>query len=114
VALRRLLRSADLDADAYESGNEFLKALQTTVPDCVVLDLQMLEMSGLKLQQRLRDSGISLPVVILTGHDELGMQVRCLNAGASAYVRKPIDGKALVEAIVQATSETPFRKCRGR
>jgi FixJ family two-component response regulator len=50
VALRRLLRSADLDADAYESGTEFLKALQTTVPDCVVLDLQMLEMSGLKLQ----------------------------------------------------------------
>jgi FixJ family two-component response regulator len=103
-ALRRLLRSADLDTDAYGSANEFLTSLQTAVPDCVVLDLQMPEMSGLELQQRLRDSSISLPVVILTGQDEPGMHTRCLDAGASAYLCKPIDGKALVEAISRAIS----------
>jgi FixJ family two-component response regulator len=104
-ALRRLLRSAGLDAEAYGSGREFLEALARTVPDCLVLDLQMPEMSGLELQQSLKDGGIRLPVVIVTGHDEPGMQARCMVAGASAYLRKPIDGKALLEAINRAIAE---------
>jgi FixJ family two-component response regulator len=110
-ALRRLLRSADLDTEAYGSGHEFLDTLETIMPDCVVLDLQMPEMSGLELQKRLRDSGLSLPVVIVTGHDEPGMRARCLAAGVSAYLRKPIDGKALVEAISRAISEAPLHNC---
>ena len=109
-ALRRLLRSADLDAEMYGCGSEFLKTLQASVPDCVVLDLQMPEMSGLELQRHLKSRGLALPVVIVTGHDEPGMQARCLEAGANAYLRKPIDGKALVEAISQAISEMAARK----
>ncbi len=103
-ALRRLLRLADFDAEAYGSGHEFLEALNARMPDCIVLDLQMPEMSGLELQQQLKSEGIALPVVIVTGRDEPGMQARCLAAGASAYLRKPIDGKALVAAISRAIS----------
>lgn len=109
-ALRRLLRSADLDTEMYGSGSEFLETLQTSVPDCIVLDLQMPEMSGLELQEHLKNRGLSLPVVVVTGHDEPGMQARCLEAGANAYLRKPIDGKALMEAISQAISEMATRK----
>ena len=109
-ALRRLLRSADLDTETYGSGSEFLKTLQASVPDCVVLDLQMPEMSGLELQHHLRSRGLSLPVVIVTGHDEPGMQTRCLEAGANAYLRKPIDSKALMEAINHAIIEMASRK----
>jgi FixJ family two-component response regulator len=109
-ALRRLLRSAELDAETYGCGSEFLKALPTSVPDCVVLDLQMPEMSGLELQQHLRSRGLSLPVVIVTGHDEPGLQARCLEAGANGYLRKPIDSRALVEAISRAISEMAGRK----
>jgi FixJ family two-component response regulator len=109
-ALRRLLRSAGLDTEMYGSGSEFLETLRASVPDCVVLDLQMPEMSGLELQQHLRNRGLLLPVVIVTGHDEPGMQARCLEAGANAYLRKPIDGRALVEAISRAISEMASRK----
>src|SRR5262245_61436229 len=109
-ALRRLLRTADLDAEMYGCGSEFLKTLQSSLPDCVVLDLQMPEMSGLELQHHLKSRGLALPVVIVTGHDEPGMQARCLEAGANAYLRKPIDGKALVEAINNAISEMAARK----
>lgn len=110
-ALRRLLRSADFDAEAYGSGSEFLRALRTAVPDCAILDLQMPEMTGLELQQRLKDSRVSLPVIVVTGHDEPGMQMRCLKAGAIAYLRKPIDGKALLEAVGRAISRPPSPKC---
>ncbi len=101
-ALQRLLRSVNLDADAYESGRAFLSALRNARPDCLVIDLQMPEMNGLELQQHLSEHGIHLPVVVITGHDEPGMQAQCMAAGASTYLRKPLDDKVLLEAISTA------------
>jgi FixJ family two-component response regulator len=101
-ALQRLLRSINLDADAYGSGREFLAALAGAMPDCLVLDLQMPEMNGLELQQQLAESGVRLPVVVITGHDEPGMRAQCMAAGASMYLRKPLDDKVLLEAISTA------------
>jgi FixJ family two-component response regulator len=98
-ALCRLLRSFDIEAEAYESGKEFLEALRSTLPDCLVLDLRMPDMSGLELQQRLTDAGIRLPTVVITGYDDPGMQSKCLAAGAATYLRKPLDDKALLRAI---------------
>jgi FixJ family two-component response regulator len=110
-ALARLLRASDLDADAYGSAEQFLESLQTSAPDCLVLDLQMPEMNGLALQRELVRTGIRLPVVIITGHDEPGMGGRCLGAGVGAYLRKPLDGKALLAAIedaINASSASDF------
>jgi FixJ family two-component response regulator len=101
-ALTRLLRVSDLDADAYSSAQQFLESLRTSAPDCLVLDLQMPEMSGLTLQRELVRTGIRLPVVIITGHDEPGMQARCVAAGVAAYLRKPLDEKTLLAAIDNA------------
>lgn len=101
-ALQRLLRSVNLDADAYGSGREFLDALGAARPDCLVLDLQMPEMNGLELQQHLAETGIHLPVVVITGHDEPGMRAQCMAAGASTYLRKPLDDQVLLEAIKRA------------
>ena len=101
-ALARLLRASDLDADAYGSAQQFLDSLQTSVPDCLVLDLQMPEMDGLALQRELGRAGIRLPIVVITGHDEPGMQARCLAAGAAAYLRKPLKEKTLLAAIEAA------------
>ena len=109
-ALQRLLRSVNLDADAYGSGREFLEALGDARPDCLVLDLQMPEMNGLELQQHLADTGIHLPVVVITGHDEPGMRAQCMAAGASTYLRKPLDDKVLLEAIDRAIATESRRE----
>jgi CheY-like chemotaxis protein len=93
-ALARLLRTSDLDADAYGSAEQFLASLQTSVPDCLVLDLQMPVMDGLALQRTLGRSGRRLPIVVITGHDEPGMHARCLAAGASAYPQAARGGDA--------------------
>ncbi len=106
-ALARLLRASDLDADTYGSAQQFLESLQTSVPDCLVLDLQMPEMNGLALQQELGRAGMRLPIVVITGHDEPGMQARCLAAGAAAYLRKPLDGGVLLAAIEAAINLAP-------
>jgi FixJ family two-component response regulator len=104
-ALRRLLRAADLDAEAYGSGREFLAVLARNPPDCLVLDLQMPDMSGLELHQRLAESGVRLPVIVITGHDQPGMQARCIAAGIATYLRKPLEDKTLLAAINAAIGD---------
>ena len=101
-ALKRLLRAANLDADTFASGRDFLDSLAAQVPDCVVLDLHMPGMNGLDIQQQLARGGLPLPIVIITGHDEPLARAQCLSAGAAAYLRKPLDDVALLDAIHRA------------
>jgi FixJ family two-component response regulator len=102
-ALQRLLRAADLDADTFASAEDFLASLpQAAPPDCLVLDLQMPGTSGLDLQQQIVRAGLPVPIVVITGHDAPGMRVRCLAAGASAYLRKPLEAGKLLAAIEAA------------
>jgi FixJ family two-component response regulator len=103
-ALCRLLRAADLEAIAYESAAEFLETLKVRVPDCLVLDLQMPGMSGLELQQHLAEISVTLPIVVITGHDDATIRSMCMAAGASTYLSKPIDESELLAAINDAIS----------
>jgi FixJ family two-component response regulator len=102
-ALQRLLRASDLDAETFASAEDFLASLpQAAPPDCLVLDLRMPGTSGLDLQRQVVRAGLRLPIVVITGHDEPGMQARCLAAGASAYLRKPLEAGTLLAAIEAA------------
>jgi len=101
AALVRLFRSADFDAFAFASARAFLSEFRDLGIDCVVLDLQMPEMTGLDLLRYLSAvyPHVSLPVVMITAHDEPGSCERCLAAGAAAYIRKPVEGTVLVDKI---------------
>jgi FixJ family two-component response regulator len=101
-ALRRLLRAANLDADTFASGRDFIDSLAAQLPDCIVLDLHMPGMNGLDVQQQLARSGLQLPIVVITGHDEPLARSQCLSAAAAAYLRKPLDDEALLDAIHRA------------
>lgn len=107
-ALQRLLRASDMDADTFGSAEDFLASLpQASLPDCLVLDLQMPGTSGLDLQRQVVRARLELPIVVITGHDEPGMQARCLAAGASAYLRKPLEAGTLLAAIEAAIDPAP-------
>jgi FixJ family two-component response regulator len=107
-ALQRLLRASDLDADTFASAEDFLASLpQGPLPDCLVLDLQMPSTGGLDLQRELVRAGPQVPTVVITGHDEPGMEARCLAAGASAYLRKPLEAGTLLAAIEAAINPAP-------
>ena len=102
TALRRLMRSADLDVETFPSGGEFLEALKTHRPDCVVLDLQMPQVNGFDVLSRLGQREVRIPVVVITGHDTPEARTGALASGAAAYLRKPVDGSVLLDTIAAA------------
>lgn len=104
-ALRRLFLAVGIDVETFASGDEFLESVKIHRPDCAVIDLHLPGLTGLEVQQRLARAGVRLPTVIITGHDQAGVAERVLAAGASAYLRKPLDEERLLAAIESAVRE---------
>ena len=93
------MRSAGLTVETFGSGAEFLKSLETGLPDCVVLDLHMPHMDGFNVQTHLARKCAALPVIIVTGHDFPEARERAMAGGASAFLRKPVLDRTLLDAI---------------
>jgi FixJ family two-component response regulator len=110
TALCRLLRTAGIEAKAFESASDFLQSLQERQPDCLVLDVQMPGMNGLELQQRLKDLALGLPVIMITGRDEASIHAICMAMGAKAYLRKPLNDDDLLDAVDRAISGRSTRR----
>jgi FixJ family two-component response regulator len=102
-ALARLLRAFSHQVRTYRSGREFLNSLNIAVPTCVIVDLQMDDMTGLELLRNLADTGAKIPAIVVTAHDEAGMRHRCEAAGAAAFLVKPVMRDPLLDAIRAAT-----------
>jgi FixJ family two-component response regulator len=102
-ALSRLLRTRAIHAKAYASAQEFLAALPDGLPECLVVDLQMPEMTGLDLLQHLSRRGIRIPTIIITAHGDSGVRERCEAAGAVAFLSKPVQDTSLFAAIDEAS-----------
>ncbi|HZJ16697.1 MAG TPA: response regulator [Chthoniobacteraceae bacterium] len=102
TALRRLLHSAGLAVEVFDSGPAFLAALTGNRPDCAVLDLHMPDMTGFEVLARLADMQIGVPVVAMTGHDAPHAEEIARRFGAAAYLRKPMNDRVLLDAIFTA------------
>jgi FixJ family two-component response regulator len=101
-AMCRLLRTAGFDSRGFASGQEFLEAWLQDPPDCVVLDLQMPGLSGIEVQYQLNRLPQRAATIFITAHDRPQARQECLEAGATAYLRKPVDAHTLLETIRQA------------
>jgi two-component system response regulator FixJ len=106
LAVRRsisfMLKTAGMAVDVFESGEAFLKVAGSLDPGCVLLDVRLGGIDGLAVQQLLRDRGIMLPVIIITGHGDVGLAVRAMKAGAVDFIEKPFEKATLIGAIAQA------------
>lgn len=107
-ALVRLLRSMGYIARAFTSGADFLQNWPANKPECLLLDLQMPEMSGVDVQRALNHAGASVPVVIITAHDSPSSRAECLREGAIAYLCKPVEESALLD-VLQLVNLTPVK-----
>ena len=101
-ALARLLRTRAFKVKAYTSAREFLAELPAGLPECLIVDLQMPEMTGLELQRHLMRSGVRIPTIVITAHNEAGARERCESAGAVAFLSKPLQDTTLLAAIDDA------------
>jgi FixJ family two-component response regulator len=100
-ALSSLIASAGLQVSSFGSALEFLKAEKPDAPACLVLDLELPDISGLDLQQELA-SREAPPIVFITGHGDVPSSVRAMKAGAVEFLSKPFGEQELLNAIDSA------------
>ena len=93
--------------DTYATSSPFLESLARSRPDCLILDLQMPGMSGVDVLQYLNQRHIRIPTIVITAHDNEGSCEACLNAGALAYLRKPLGAGQLVATIEKICRPPP-------
>jgi FixJ family two-component response regulator len=101
-ALESLVRSAGLKVEAFDSAQEFLKRGRTDGPSCLVLDVRMPGLSGLELQQRLKNLKREIPIIFITGHGDIPMSVQAMKAGAVEFLMKPHIDQNLLDAVQAA------------
>ena len=104
-SLRWLIESVGRTVETYESARAFLDNHYPGHSGCLLLDVRMPGMSGLELQSQLESHDIRLPVIILTGHGDVGMAVKAMKAGALDFIEKPFDDELLLAAIEKALAE---------
>lgn len=97
-----MLKTSGYDVQSWESGVSFLKEGRHLARGCVLLDVRMPEMDGLEVQDAMKQRGLELPVVILTGHGDVSIAVRAMKAGAIDFIEKPFEKATLVSAIEAA------------
>ena len=112
-----LMKRNGLEAQVYPDAQSFLKAYKPAAPGCLVVDLNMPGMSGLELQQTLKESGVTLPVIFLSGRADVPKAVRAVREGAIDFLEKPFDYKrvvALIEECLQRDAEAHAAQERRR
>jgi len=97
--LRRIVASLSYSTVEFASGKAFLAALDGGTIACVLLDLHMPELNGIDVMLRMRADDKMVPVILITGGDDAKMKERCMRAGASAYLIKPLTREAILQAI---------------
>lgn len=101
-SLRLLLETAGYRVETFPSGKALLSALRPDEDACLVVDVKMPELGGLEVQERLRASGFSLPVVIITGHGDVPLAVQAMKSGVMDFVEKPFTEEVILTAIARA------------
>jgi two-component system response regulator MprA len=91
TALGRALRMENYDIELFEDGLSALKSIQLRAPDAIVLDLQLPDIDGLEICRRIRRSGDTTPILMLTARDAVNDRVAGLDVGADDYLVKPFD-----------------------
>jgi two-component system response regulator FixJ len=97
-----MLKTTGHVVETYESGDALLKAVGHLNDGCILLDIRMPGMDGLEVQDMLRKRGVSLPIVIMTGHGDISLAVRAMKAGAVDFIEKPFDSDVLLSALEEA------------
>ena len=109
--IAQLAEAVDLKAKTFSSAQEFLDSYAPEESGCVILDVRMPGMSGIKLQTRLRDQDIHIPIIFITGHGDVPMAAQAFKNGAVDFIEKPFRNQDLLDQIQEALArDTRFRQ----
>lgn len=111
-AIRRstsfVLKTSGFAVKAWPSGRAFLKEVRHAPLGCILLDIRMPDMDGLEVQEQLNERGITMPVIVMTGHGDVSIAVQAMKAGAVDFIEKPFE-KAILMAAIDAAFERILR-----
>lgn len=97
--IQSLLTSAGFSVDTFPTAKMFLNHPRPDRPACVILDVRMPGLSGLDLQQELTKTGVSIPIIFITGHGNVRMTAQAMKAGAVEFLTKPFREQELIDAV---------------
>ena len=101
-AVERVLKFHGFDVQVFESVEGFLRDARIDDAACLVVDINLKGRSGIDLRRDLERSGVTLPVIFITGGDNGATRKAALRAGCVAYLHKPFTSRLLIDAIEQA------------
>jgi FixJ family two-component response regulator len=101
-SLELLIRSAGWQPETFNSAQEFLARPRTSLPNCLILDVNLPDLSGLDLQTLVSVERTDTPIIFVTGYGDVPMTVRAMKAGAVEFLTKPFSDDALLAAVAQA------------
>jgi FixJ family two-component response regulator len=98
-SLESLISVAGWQPETFASAQEFLARPRPLVPSCLILDVNLPDLSGLDLQKRIAADRIEMPIIFITGYGDVPMTVQAMKAGAVEFLTKPFGDDALLTAI---------------
>jgi FixJ family two-component response regulator len=110
VAMESLFESVGLATRTYGTARDFLNAPVTDTPGCVVVDVRLPDMNGLEFQAQLTQTGVHLPVVMITGYGDIPMSVRAMKHGAVDFLAKPFRDQDMLDAVIAAIERDRQRR----
>jgi two-component system response regulator FixJ len=105
-SLSILIETAGFHVEAFESATAALTRCRAHKPACVLTDVRMPGMDGLEFQSKLVESGIDVPVIIMTGHGDVPLAVRAMKVGASDFIEKPFSDEVILASIADAIAKS--------
>jgi FixJ family two-component response regulator len=109
-ALESLFSSVGIQTHTYATGGDFLSAEVANRPGCIVLDVRLPDMNGLEFQTRLIQSGVRIPVVMMTGFGDIPMSVHAMKSGAVDFLPKPFHDQDMLDAVMAAIERDRQRR----
>lgn len=103
--LGQLMESINLKVKAFSSAQEFLDSYEAPGPGCLLLDVRMPGMSGVKLQDTLAERNINLPIIFISGHGDLPLAVEAVKKGAVDFLEKPVGDQVLLDRVQEALAK---------
>jgi FixJ family two-component response regulator len=106
TAMETLVKSLGLTARTFASAESYLQSSWVKKTHCLITDVQMPNMSGLELQERLSHLGFDIPIIFITAYPDEAVRTKAINAGAVCFLHKPLDlqGPRVADCLQAALS----------
>ncbi len=111
--LTRLITASGMKTESFASARDFINSGNLDSPGCIILDVQMPEMTGPELQEELGKTSYGLPIIFLSAHGDVPTTANAIKKGAVDFLTKPVDGSKLFDAIrISLEKDTENRRQR--